>query len=92
MTNKLLQACEEFIRKVDCGEARSKRSYAQMKEAVDDHYHNEALSKNESIKKQLEDKGVKGVNLSFDPLVYGNKDIDKNKLTIQVCDIMQKCI
>jgi len=30
----LLEACKEFIRKVECGEARSKRSYAQMKEAI----------------------------------------------------------
>lgn len=26
--------CREFVRKVECGEARSKRSYAQMKEAL----------------------------------------------------------
>ena len=31
---KLLAACEEFVRKCECGEARSKRSYAQMKEAI----------------------------------------------------------
>lgn len=30
----LLAACMEFVRKCECGEARSKRSYAQMKEAV----------------------------------------------------------
>jgi hypothetical protein len=28
-------ACKEFIRKCECGEARSKRSYAQMKEACE---------------------------------------------------------
>lgn len=27
-------ACREFVRKVEAGEARSKRSYAQMKEAI----------------------------------------------------------
>jgi hypothetical protein len=31
---ELLAACEEFVRKVDCGEARSKRSYTQMKAAI----------------------------------------------------------
>lgn len=31
---ELLEACLEFVRKVECGEARSKRSYAQMKEAI----------------------------------------------------------
>lgn len=31
---ELLEACEEFVRKVDAGEARSKRSYAQMKAAI----------------------------------------------------------
>ena len=31
----LLAACREFVRKVECGEARSKRSYAQMKAAID---------------------------------------------------------
>lgn len=30
----LLEACKEFVRKCECGEARSKRSYAQMKEAI----------------------------------------------------------
>ena len=30
----LLAACEEFVRKVEAGEARSKRSYAQMKAAI----------------------------------------------------------
>ena len=30
----LFEACKEFVRKVDCGEARSKRSYKQMKEAI----------------------------------------------------------
>ena len=30
----LYDACAEFIRKVECGEARSKRSYKQMKEAI----------------------------------------------------------
>lgn len=31
----LLAACQEFVRKVECGEARSKRSYAQMKAAIE---------------------------------------------------------
>jgi hypothetical protein len=31
----LLAACKEFVRKCECGEARSKRSYAQMKAAID---------------------------------------------------------
>ena len=31
---ELLEACIEFCRKVECGEARSKRSYAQMKLAI----------------------------------------------------------
>jgi hypothetical protein len=31
---ELLAACQEFIRKCECGEARSRRSYAQMKAAV----------------------------------------------------------
>ncbi len=31
---ELLEACMEFVRKVECGEARSKRSYAQMKQAI----------------------------------------------------------
>lgn len=30
----LLKVCEEFVRKVECGEARSKRSYQQMKAAI----------------------------------------------------------
>ena len=30
----LLEACKEFVRKVECGEARSKRSYQQMKAAI----------------------------------------------------------
>lgn len=30
----LLAACEEFVRKVECGEAKSVRSYAQMKAAI----------------------------------------------------------
>ncbi len=30
----LFDACVEFVRKVECGEARSKRSYAQMKAAI----------------------------------------------------------
>ena len=29
-----LEACESFVRKVDDGKARSKESYAQMKEAI----------------------------------------------------------
>jgi hypothetical protein len=31
---ELYAACKEFIRKCECGEARSKRSYAQMKAAI----------------------------------------------------------
>lgn len=31
---ELLAACEEFVRKCDAGEARSVRSYAQMKAAI----------------------------------------------------------
>jgi hypothetical protein len=31
----LYAACKEFIRKVECGEAQSTRSYLQMKAAVD---------------------------------------------------------
>lgn len=31
----LLECCLEFIRKVECGEAKSKRTYAQMKSAVE---------------------------------------------------------
>ncbi len=31
---ELLAACEEFVRKVECGEARSRRSYAKMKAAI----------------------------------------------------------
>lgn len=30
----LLEACKEFVRKCECGEARSTRSYAQMKAAI----------------------------------------------------------
>lgn len=30
----LLAACKEFVRKCECGEARSRRSYAQMKAAI----------------------------------------------------------
>lgn len=30
----LLAACKEFIRKCECGEAQSRRSYVQMKKAV----------------------------------------------------------
>lgn len=30
----LLSACQEFVRKVEAGEARSKRSYAEMKAAI----------------------------------------------------------
>lgn len=30
----LLAACEEFVRKCESGEARSKRSYEQMKSAI----------------------------------------------------------
>ncbi len=30
----LLEACKEFVRKVDDGEARSKRSYKQMTDAI----------------------------------------------------------
>ena len=31
---ELHDACKEFVRKVECGEARSTRSYAQMKAAI----------------------------------------------------------
>ena len=31
----LLLACQEFVRKVEAGEARSTRSYAEMKTAID---------------------------------------------------------
>lgn len=31
----LLNACLEFVRKVECGEARSKRLYEQMKDAIE---------------------------------------------------------
>ena len=31
---ELLEVCEEFVRKCECGEARSQRSYAQMKAAI----------------------------------------------------------
>lgn len=30
----LLAACREFVRKCECGEARSQRSYAEMKLAI----------------------------------------------------------
>jgi hypothetical protein len=30
----LLEACEEFVRKCECGEAKSIRSYEQMKTAI----------------------------------------------------------
>ena len=30
----LLAACKEFVRKCECGEASSRRSYAQMKAAI----------------------------------------------------------
>ena len=30
----LLAACQEFVRKVECGEAKSTRSYEQMKAAI----------------------------------------------------------
>lgn len=33
---KLLAACQEFVRKVECGEARSRRSYAEMKAIIDE--------------------------------------------------------
>ena len=38
----LLSACLEFVRKVECGQARSTKSYAQMKTAI-----NKALGINE---------------------------------------------
>ncbi len=31
----LLKACKEFVRKCECGEARSRRSYAEMKAAIE---------------------------------------------------------
>ncbi len=31
---ELLEACEEFVRKCECGEAKSKHSYKQMKAAL----------------------------------------------------------
>jgi hypothetical protein len=31
---ELLAACVEFVRKVDCGKARSTKSYKQMSEAI----------------------------------------------------------
>jgi hypothetical protein len=31
----LYDACREFVRRCDCGEVRSRRSYAQMKAAVE---------------------------------------------------------
>lgn len=33
-STELFEACEEFVRKVECGEARSTKSYEQMKKAV----------------------------------------------------------
>lgn len=33
-TPDLLAACKEFVRKVDCGKARSTKSYKQMSEAI----------------------------------------------------------
>lgn len=30
----LLEACIQFVRKVECGKARSKKSYEQMKKAI----------------------------------------------------------
>jgi len=33
----LLASCVEFVRKVECGEARSRRSYAAMKSAIHEH-------------------------------------------------------
>lgn len=33
-STELLAACVEFVRKCECGEARSNRSYTQMKEAI----------------------------------------------------------
>ena len=30
----LYNACEEFVRKCECGEARSRRSYSEMKSAL----------------------------------------------------------
>lgn len=35
-SNMLYDACKEFVRKVDCGDARSKRSYKQMKHAIEE--------------------------------------------------------
>jgi len=32
--NLLLEACKEFVRKVECGRAFSEHSYKQMKEAI----------------------------------------------------------
>lgn len=40
-------ACEEFVRKVECGEARSKRSYAQIKSSLSHLY--ETYTKDEKI-------------------------------------------
>jgi hypothetical protein len=31
---ELLDACEDFVRKVECGQAQSTRSYQQMKAAI----------------------------------------------------------
>jgi len=30
----LLEACKEFVKKVECGEAKSTKSYNQMKKAI----------------------------------------------------------
>lgn len=35
VTIQLYNACAEFVRKCECGEARSKRSYVQMKAAIE---------------------------------------------------------
>lgn len=32
---ELLGICKEFVRRVDCGEIRSKRTYARMKAAIE---------------------------------------------------------
>ncbi len=42
---ELLEACEEFVRKVECGEARSKRSYKQMTAAILKARHGQLQSK-----------------------------------------------
>jgi hypothetical protein len=33
---ELLEACKEFVRKCECGEAHSTRSYARMKAAINE--------------------------------------------------------